>query len=87
MARWKDPLTNIERQEFNELERLSTCEPRICFNLRIFEQEHHANRYGKLVRKLGYTYNGGLFHGMPCGREAARDYISGNGTHFFVVTC
>lgn len=86
MAKWKDPLTKAERQEFNELERVSQSEPRICFNMRIFNQENHANRYGELVRKLGYTYNGGYFHGMACGREPARDYMEG-GWKQFVVTC
>jgi len=27
----------------------------------------------KIERKMGSTFNGGWFHGMPCGRDASWD--------------
>ena len=47
---------------------------RICFGLEYYATEEEAEKRAKQVRKLGYTYNGGFFDGMPCGREKQFDH-------------
>jgi len=48
---------------------------RICFGIHFFDTEEKA-RYATLITKVqGNTYNGGWFHGMPCGRDTSFDYI------------
>lgn len=49
-------------------------EERICFGLAWFADEADANAYAAEVKAAGNTYNGGFFHGMPCGRESHFDY-------------
>lgn len=49
---------------------------RICFALEWFATEAEAEDRAAEVRKRGDTYNGGMFHGMPCGREPHQDFIS-----------
>ena len=44
-------------------------EGRICFSLAFFASEEDADIACRAVREMGCTYNGGWFHGMPCGRE------------------
>lgn len=46
---------------------------RICFGIVWFATEDLANKYAAQVRKEGRTYNGGFFHGMPCGRDTSWD--------------
>jgi hypothetical protein len=48
---------------------------RICFSISYFASEADAAVYAAYVREQGYDYNGGWFHGMPCGRESSRDYV------------
>ena len=48
-------------------------ESRICFGIIWFKTEEEAIEYGKLTNLLGITYNGGFFHGMPCGRDKTWD--------------
>lgn len=50
-------------------------EGRICFGIAWFDNEEDAATYHKHVRSTGHTYNGGYFHGMPCGRESRFDYF------------
>jgi energy-converting hydrogenase Eha subunit B len=47
---------------------------RICFAIAYFTTPADAAAYAKVVEKRGDTYNGGFFHGMPCGRDASFDY-------------
>jgi len=51
-----------------------------------FKDEADADRYGDSVRKSGSTYNGGYFHGKPCGRERERDYTDKDGVRWYAVT-
>lgn len=44
-------------------------ESRICFGISWFATEEEADRYAAYVREQGITYNGGFFHGRPCGRD------------------
>jgi len=60
---------------------------RICLSVLYFDQESDAILIDKAVRKSGASYNGGWFHGMPCGREPARDYIDKDGIEWYAVTC
>ena len=58
---------------------------RICFGIAYFKSETDAETYAAHVRKLGITYNGGYYHGMPCGRETTWDHTV-DGVKFFAVT-
>jgi hypothetical protein len=48
-------------------------EQRICFGIYWFRTEAEANIYAAAVTEAGLTYNGGWFHGMPCGRDKSFD--------------
>ena len=52
-------------------------ESRICFGIIWFETEEEAIEYGQLMNALGVTYNGGFYHGMPCGRDSTWDNEKG----------
>ena len=49
---------------------------RICFSLVYFTSEADAEVYAAHVRAKGFTYNGGWFDGMSCGRETRFDHVS-----------
>ena len=46
---------------------------RTCFGIVWFDTEEAADAYAKVVTDKGTTYNGGWFHGMPCGRDKSWD--------------
>lgn len=48
-------------------------ESRICFGIEWFATESEADTAHDLIRGRGDTYNGGFFHGMPCGRDKGHD--------------
>jgi hypothetical protein len=48
-------------------------EGRICFGINWYATEAEALEAAKAVRARGDTYNGGFFHGMPCGRAPEFD--------------
>ena len=58
---------------------------RICFGIAFFRTEEEAERYGKFIRVSGRTYNGGYFHGRPCGREKDRDTTDADGPLYAVT--
>jgi hypothetical protein len=39
----------------------------ICVNWLIFDNEADAVAWGEHIRRRGDTYNGGMYHGRPCG--------------------
>lgn len=59
---------------------------RICFSIAYFSTEADADTYAAFVREKGDTYNGGYFHGMPCGRESSRDYTDPELGRLYAVT-
>lgn len=60
---------------------------RICFGISYFDNEKDADTYAAHVRSLGLTYNGGWFHGMPCGRDKSFDHIEKDtGVQLYAVT-
>lgn len=60
---------------------------RICFGIDYYATEEDAQVAAAIVREQGRTYNGGYFHGMPCGREEHRDYVDPEtGKKLFAVT-
>ncbi len=61
-------------------------ESRICFGIAWFKTEAEADRYGAHVRKAGYTYNGGFYHGMLCGRDKSWDYVDKELGQLYAVT-
>ncbi len=58
---------------------------RMAFGVLYFDSEEDANEAAAQVRDAGRTYNGGWFHGMPCGRDRGFDRIAG-GTRLYAVT-
>jgi hypothetical protein len=42
---------------------------RICFSIDWYATEAEADRAAAIVVAEGVTYNGGYFHGKPCGRD------------------
>ena len=62
-------------------------EQRICFGLAWFDTQAAAKKYAAKVRDAGRTYNGGYFHGSPCGRNPGFDYFDANlGKRLYAVT-
>lgn len=59
---------------------------RICFGLEWYATETDAKRAAKIIRDRGDTYNGGYFHGSPCGRETSFDYTDESGRKLFAVS-
>ena len=59
---------------------------RICFGIAYFTTLKDADRYAAHQRKIGATYNGGYFHGMPCGRDASWDYVDPTLGQLYAVT-
>ena len=57
---------------------------RICFGIAWFTSEADAKRYAEA--HVGDTYNGGFFHGMPCGRDKGFDYVDPQHGKLFAVT-
>ena len=47
---------------------------RICFSINYFTSEADADLFAADVVRRGITYNGGWFHGRPCGRDETWDY-------------
>lgn len=46
---------------------------RTCFGINYYPTEQDAMAAAKVVAERGDTYNGGWFHGMPCGRDSTWD--------------
>ena len=60
---------------------------RICFGIAFFETMEHADEYAAEVKRKGLTYNGGFFHGMPCGRDTTWDHVDKEtGKQLYAVT-
>ena len=64
----------------------SQSETRICFGINWYELEEDAVRADKETRKQGNYYNGGMFHGMRCGRDRTWDYTDDDGIKWYAVT-
>lgn len=59
---------------------------RTCFGIAFFTDEADANAYAAAVARRGDTYNGGILHGMACGRDVGFDYTDPTGQPFYAVT-
>jgi len=46
---------------------------RICFGINYYPTLADAEAAHEVVTERGDTYNGGWFHGMPCGRDSSFD--------------
>ncbi len=51
----------------------SSYDARISFGIAFFENEEDADAFAEEVRKHGSTYNGGIMHGYPLGRDKSWD--------------
>lgn len=72
---YKERLTTAEQKEYAELGRkIVERDGRICFGIVWFESEADAQRYGELNTKLGFTVNGGWYHGAPLNRAMAKRF-------------
>ena len=59
---------------------------RICFGIVYFATEKDADAYAAWVTAKGITYNGGFFHGMPCGRDTTWDHVDPKLGQLYAVT-
>jgi len=59
---------------------------RICFGILYFTSEDDANVYAAHVKAQGFTYNGGWFDGMPCGRDKSFDHVDDTLGQLYAVT-
>ena len=59
------------------------CDVRICFGIEWYELAEDCERVAKIK---GHYYNGGMFHGMPCGRDKNWDHTDDEGTEWYAVT-
>jgi len=57
-----------------------------CMGVLFFRSEVEANAMAALVKVRGDRYNGGLYDGMPCGREANRDFTHPELGKLYAVT-
>lgn len=60
-------------------------ESRCCFGIKWFDDEAKADAYAAEVRAEGRTYNGGWYHGLPCGRDKTWDRLV-DGVQLYAVT-
>jgi hypothetical protein len=62
-------------------------ESRICFGIAWYATEAEAMEADRIGRMQGNTYNGGWFHGMPCGRDTTWDHVDQKtGQQLYAVT-
>jgi hypothetical protein len=84
--------TKVSANERNTMAKVSIPkadkhDSRICFGISYFKSEKDADKYAAHVKKLGLTYNGGWFHGMPCGRDKNFDHVDRDtGVQLYAVT-
>lgn len=64
------------REEGDALPKPVKVDSRTCFGISYYATEEDAERVGAYIAKRGDTYNGGWYHGMPCGRDASWDYTN-----------
>jgi len=58
---------------------------RTCFAIAYFTNEADALAHADETK--GATYNGGMFHGMACGRDASWDYTDKrDGVKYYATT-
>ena len=65
---------------------LVKTDSRICFALEYYDDEAEAKAAGAKYFAAGYTYNGGFFHGMPCGRDKTFDHVTKDGVKLYAVS-
>ena len=58
---------------------------RISFGIKWFATEAEAMEQHEIERKFGSTFNGGWYHGMPCGRDDSWDKTV-NGVKLYACT-
>lgn len=75
----------ITKDEIKAFNKHSLFEGRIAFCLRWYATEELAKLAAEYVRKSGRSYNGGYFHGKPCGREESFD-TERDGQKLFAVS-
>lgn len=74
-------------QQYAELPTPVKTDSRICFGIKYFASEAEASQYAEWVKARQLTYNGGFYHGMPCGRETVWDHIDKeSGQQLYAVT-
>jgi hypothetical protein len=62
-------------------------EDRCAFGIAYFATEEEALEYqARRVKAFDLRYKGGMFHGMPCGRDATFDKKRADGTTLYAVT-
>jgi|TARA_R110000751_G_scaffold188986_1_gene294925 hypothetical protein len=59
---------------------------RISFAIAYFDSEESAQEASADENAKGNTYNGGMFHGMQCGRDKTWDHTDDKGRKLYAVT-
>lgn len=60
---------------------------RSCFGIDWYAKEAQAEVASLVIKLRGDTYNGGWFHGMPCGRDSTFDHKDKEtGVQYYAVT-
>jgi len=83
-GRWKT-LTDRTWSPMPEV-KAQASEARTCFAISWYTDEADAKKVADYVNLKGFTYNGGWYHGMECGREARFDFIGADGKLYYAVT-
>ena len=81
----KAPVPRSVADDFPNLPKPVHSSSRICFSIYYFAAEADADYYGHYIKACGYTYNGGYYHGRPCGRDPGHDYTK-DGVKLYAVT-
>lgn len=68
-------MSKKEKANAAAFEKFVKRESRICFGIRWYADEATAEAASQYVISKGYTYNGGLYHGLQCGREPVWDHV------------
>lgn len=78
--------TGTDAFTYSSLHKAVASESRICFGIAWFATEEAANSYSEYIKSKGHTYNGGMFHGMACGRDKSFDRDGPAGNRWYAVT-
>ena len=66
-------------------ERMIEYSGRCSMSVAWFATEEEAEKFGAAIRASGASYNGGWFHGMPCGRDRGFDTVK-DGKKIYAIT-
>ena len=91
MAKRVTVLIDVPYNPFPGLPAPVHLDARISFTLLYYDTPEVPARAAEATRVAGNTYNGGWFHGEPCGRETQFDHVPAGGPNkgkrLYAVSC